>query len=123
MQQQETVVSSPNVAGQPPQAGSAGRRPGHWPLVFSVLLALLVVGVWSREAPVTALAEEKAAHSPPVAVDLAVAQRYDVIAELQKINGRLDQIQDVLTSGQVKVTVVQDDKKAEGVHHEATSKP
>jgi hypothetical protein len=106
-----------------PMAGHHSQR--HWLWIISVLLALLVAGVWSKDAPVTAWGQEKPtkATTPPVSVDLAVAQRYDMIGQLAQVNSKLDRIGDLLASGQVKVIVQQDDKKAEEVRHEATSKP
>jgi hypothetical protein len=118
MPQQQTTTSV-----ETPTATVPAPSQRHWLLVISVLLALLVVGVWSREAPTTAMAEDKPSRVPPVTIDLAVQQRYDVISELQRVNGKLDRLGDLLSSGQVKVIVVQDEKKAEEVRHEATSKP
>lgn len=121
MQQQDTTVVSPKADSPTARTSTGGNS--HWLLIISVLLALLVVGVWSQDAPVTAMAQEKSGKVPPIAVDLAVAQRYDMIAELSKVNSKLDRIGDLLSSGQVKVVVIQDDKKAEEVRHEATTKP
>jgi hypothetical protein len=125
-QQQDMNTESRTDSPTAMAAGAGGHSQRHWLLIISVLLALLVAGVWSKDAPVTAWAQEKslkAGSTPPVSMDLAVAQRYDMIAELAKVNGKLDRIGDLLASGQVKVIVVQDDKKAEEVRHEATTKP
>lgn len=49
--------------------------------------------------------------------------RYEIINKLDQLNREVDEIAAVITNGQVKVVVIPDDKKSEGVRHEAATKP
>ncbi len=100
----------------------------YWLMVIAIMLGFISLGVWTRGVPSSAWGQEKGvSNSPskqqPLAVDTAVAQRYEIINKLDQLNREVDEIAAVITNGQVKVVVIPDDKKSEGVRHEAATKP
>ena len=80
--------------------------------VISVLLAVLIVGLWARELP----PGPQALAVPPV-LD-PVAQRAAGSEAAQETNRKLDRLLTLLTSGEVKVQVV-DEAKGKGAIHDA----
>lgn len=83
-----------------------------------VLLALVVLGVWSQTPSLlnSAGAAESASPVPPRpigGIPDTGAQRDAMITQQTLTNAKLDEILQVLTSGQVKVTVIGTENKNE----------
>jgi len=80
---------------------------------IAVLLTVLVVGLWSQEAPLVS-----SARADPAFGDMGGK----IAAQLEaanKTNAKLDDLLKLLTSGQVKVQVVKD--KEDGAPHGASN--
>jgi len=68
---------------------------------IAILLTVLIIGLWARETP-----PPGAAHAVPPVLDPS-AQRASITESQDQTNLKLDQLMDLLKSGQVKVQVVE----------------
>lgn len=97
-----------------------------WLVVITVLLAAAVAGLWTQDMAAPAAAEDAVViggENGLKPIEGSAAGRQATVMELVKINQKLDAIGELLTSGQVKVIVVQDEKKVEEVRDEAATQP
>jgi len=72
--------------------------------VIAVLLCLVVVGLWHETPNTTQVAEARGIPNQGEQLD-------EVVIELQQVNTSLEMIADLLVSGQVKVSLLDDNGK------------